>query len=257
MMSPEYKTAAVDEKTVAINNFIETTWNFSAQDLKQYPLHERALLLRSKLVSDEEIDFYAGLKDSIQDFPPQSRGVALIKPELGQAHDSVHDFFADLGTNPRILPTMHLSHEQWMSVYADRIKDFPEIMFLYVTQRALGLTPVLFDYPSVQHYEERGVDPAILQFTDPNDLAELFDTAYCGRAFIETPGTIRWEVVRPALEASEFTTMNGFAAAFDPFEHFRNTSPRVIFGSFNGIHLPDNSRECVANMKTLFGDQVV
>lgn len=236
-----------------INDFAQKTLGISVEDIRKYPAEERAGILRRMLTTDEEIEYYIAQKNN-GEVAPMLRGIALIKPELADAKGSVLQFFQNLGCDPQVLPSINLSHEQWMAMYADRIKDFPQIMFLYVTQRALGVTPVLFNYPKLEDYQSKGVDLSTIQITDRNDLAEVFNTVYCGHAFAETPGTIRWEVVRPALESRGFEKMTGPAAAFDPFHYFRTMPARVNFGAFNGIHLPDNSKECVSNMKVLLGD---
>jgi len=209
--------------------------------------------LRNAITSEEEVEYYAlTLRNKLIPNGHLKYGLALIKPELAQYKNSVHNFFSRLGCNPVVLPTLHLSHDQWMSIYGDRIKGFPEIMFLYVTQRALGMTPVLFRYPPGNIFD--AIDPQIYQ---QSDLAESFNKKYCGRAFLETPGTIRWEVTRPALLTNGFTDMSGYASAFDPFHYFRHKQDKFIFGAFNGIHLPDNTFECLSNIRTLYGTESV
>lgn len=236
-----------------INEFIERTGKIDMDDVKEHPVHKRSLVLRSRIIPDEEIDFYNSKRQRKKFLRTAVGGLALIKPELAQHHNLIYRFFSNLGCNPNILPTTKVTHDQWMSIYSDRIKDFPEIVFLYFTQRAFGLTPVLFNYPNHRHYVEKNINIETLQVANHNDLAEIFNVFYCGHANARTPNTIRWEVTRPILMANGFARMEGYASVFDPFDYFNQMPAKFNFGAFNGIHLPDNYEECFANMETLFG----
>lgn len=236
-----------------INEFIERVGKIDIEDVKKHPVHKRLLILRNRIVPDGKIGFYAAHHGRKKFSGNPVKGVALIKPELARHHDLVYHFFSNLGCNPIILPTIKVTHGQWMSIYSDRIKNFPEIVFLYFTQRAFGLTPVLFNYPKHGDYINNNIDINALQVTDRNDLAEIFNVVYCGHANVKTPNTIRWEVTRPILTTNGFTCMDSYASVFDPFDYFSQMPAKFNFGAFNGIHLPDNYEECLANAETLFG----
>lgn len=111
-------------------------------------------------------------------------------------------------------------------------------MFLYVIQRALGITPLIFKFGE----------------SSKGDVAREFNKRHSGYANKVTPGTIRWEVARPLLLTKGFATMTGFASAFDPFHFFKDQTEEFNLGVFNGIHLPNGAGEALSNWETIFLD---
>lgn len=242
-----------------INDFewLETVTHFTREEcgvdvnqIKQLPLEIRAAHLLSIITSAEEIEACEHRPTIIPNGDTaQICGLALIKPEMIPDKDRIISKFTELRTNPIELPIVHMSHSQWMQIYGNRIQAFPEIVYLYFTQRAFGMIPILFDYPGNERYPEHKQEEL--------DIAEAFNLAYCGHAYERSPNTFRGGVVASALVNKGFIDMSGFASVFDPFKYFFYQSPRRIFGTFNGIHIPDSSQECIENFATLFGDRLL
>lgn len=231
-----------------LSTFAKGEFNIDLGKINTVAIEQRAEFLINIITTPNEIDNFANNTHVNPNENSQFCGISLIKPEMIPDKEDIKAFLTSIGCKPIELPLVHLSHEQWMTIYANRIRSYPEIVYLYFTQRAYGVVPVLFNYPSLESYNSIG-----LQVDDANDPAEMFNRTYCGHAYESKPRTFRGQVVRNALMKRGFINMTGFANAFDPFKYFLSQPPSKILGAFNGIHIPDSSQECIDNFATILG----
>lgn len=168
-----------------------------------------------------------------------------------------HPHLADLqaymdriGLESKTLPTTYMSKDEWLSMYGYKILDSPDIINLYITQRALGMTPIVFRHLPSQFYADYasqfGID--VESVIEGGDITELFDEIICGSSDRATPGTFRWDVVRRSLEESGFHEFSGDSDAFDLYNFYREGHKEYVYKVFNGVHLPANGSELQRNL---------
>lgn len=246
----EHRYVSVDyrPKSKKVRDFL-ASYDIAVDVVKAIPSSERPRYLIDRLLTRQDMEkSVARCGDNYS--TPGDVGLIMVKPEL-QAHISkVESFLGKVGIESKRLPIAHITKEEWLSMYGYKIRDAPDIINLYVTQRALGMTPIIFRHLAQEDYlayaTQFGVD--ISQVASSGDPMEVFDRVFCGSSYYESKGTLRWDVARLSLEGSGFHCFTDQAEAFDLYNFYREGHQDQVYRVFNGIHLPSNEGELQRNL---------
>lgn len=212
------------------------------------PNEIKSRLLIEQLLLEEDKSRYR-VKDLLGREKTDNTGLVVVKPEMFAYIEEVTGFLANLGLKPKILPTRYLDKDQWLRLYGYMIADYPDIIFLYIHQRALGLIPITFDHLPIERYTERLLFSGLWIEPDGRDLDNLFERCYCGGSLKDEIGTLRGDIVRRHLVTDGFSDMSGRASLFDRFDFFKHQDPNFNLRVFNGVHIPNSRVECACDLE--------
>lgn len=234
--------------TAKVRDFL-TSYGVALEDVQAVPSSERPAFLIDKLLTRSDIETFATRHED-DSFIPSDVGLIVAKPELHAHIPRIEEFLARLGIESKTLPTVNITKEEWLSMYGYKISDSPDIINLYVTQRALGMTPIVFRHLTREAYLDHAARFEIdtSEISNPDDLMEVFDKIFCGSSDRQSNGTLRWDVTRSSLENSGFHPFTGEAEAFDLYNFYREGHEDYVYKVFNGMHLPANGGELQRNM---------
>jgi hypothetical protein len=129
------------------------------------------------------------------------------------------------------------------------LKNCPDIINIYILQRALGVRPIIFRHRNEEYYNiEIGDDYDNSRHKMDRDL--MFDMRFCGEASVNSIDTLRGSVSLPIMKNLGFDDFSGYAATFDPYNFFKDTMYSKAYKAYNGIHIPSNRYEKERNLKT-------
>jgi hypothetical protein len=225
------------------------SYGVSVKDVQALPSSERPAFLIDKLLTRSDIEAYATRHED-DSFVPSDVGLIVAKPELHAHLPRIEAFLADMGIESKSLPTVNISKEEWLAMYGYKISDSPDIINLYITQRALGMTPIVFRHLTREAYLDYAarfeIDTG--EISNPDDLMEVFDKILCGSSDRQSNGTLRWDITRSSLESSGFHHFSGEDEAFDLYNFYREGHENYVYKVFNGMHLPANGVELQRNL---------
>lgn len=175
-------------------------------------------------------------------------GIVIVKPEALPYIDEIEVIFNTLGTKPEVQATKLLSKDEWLAMYGYILPERPEIVNVYVTQRSLGMTAMLFNHLTKQDYLDYAKSRKITIDNRIEDINKVFDGVFCGSSTEPSPGTLRWEITHKRLSGSSFASLSDDAVIFDPVNYYRDGYIDDLLKAFNGIHIPANSAEAQSNI---------
>lgn len=234
--------------TGKVRDFL-ASYGVSLEDVQAIPSSERPAFLIDKLLTRSDIEAY-GARHEDDSFIPGDVGLIVAKPELHAHLPRIEEFLAGVGIESRSLPTVNITKDEWLSMYGYKISDSPDIINLYITQRALGMTPIVFRHLTQEAYLDHAarfeIDTG--KISNPDDLMEIFDKIFCGSSDEQSNGTLRWDVTRSALESSDFHHFTGESEAFDLYNFYREGHEDYVYKVYNGMHLPASGGELQRNL---------
>lgn len=234
--TPEY----IQENDAAILSFLQQEGVDVEYALSLGADHKSKYLI-DRLLGDERQPASVHHEISPED---EEVGMILIKPEIFPCADQVINFLASFGIESRLLEPRLPSKHTWLNTYGYMLDKHPDVINIYITQRALGLCPVIFRHLTIDEYEN--INSVEVRASD-GDKDKMFDAIFCGEASDASVNTLRGTIALPAMKQLGFDDFTNYASSFDPVDYFKEKRQKT-YRAFNGIHVPSDRSEKQKNM---------